>query len=114
MTRTMTCIVCPLGCRIELKAGEVSGHTCARGKEWALMEARNPVRTLTTTVALEGGEMGLLPVRTEMPVPKEKLADCIAHANCIKVKAPVRVGQEVCPDLGGTGIRLTAARSVGI
>ncbi len=110
--KTMTCIVCPMGCRLTVDSGEVSGHRCNRGRDWALAEVTNPVRVLTTTVALEGGELELLPVRTLAPVPKAKLRDCLRHANRLRVKAPVRLGQVICPDLAGTGVQLTAARSV--
>lgn len=108
----MTCIVCPMGCRVTVDSGEVSGQSCARGRDWALAEAVNPVRMLTTTVALEDGEVELLPVRTQVPVPKGKLMDCQHHANRLRVKAPVQLGQVICPDLAGTGVKLTAARTV--
>ena len=34
--KTMTCIVCPMGCRLTVDSGEVSGHRCNRGRDWAL------------------------------------------------------------------------------
>lgn len=101
-----------MGCRVTVDGNEVSGHSCGRGRDWALAETVHPVRMLTTTVALVGGELELLPVRTQLPVPKDKLRECQEHANRIQVKAPVVVGQVVCPDLAGTGIPLTASRTV--
>lgn len=111
---TLTCIVCPMGCRIMVEAGEARGHACPRGMDWALQEAANPLRTVTSTVALMGGELELLPVRTEFPVPKAKVAACIDHINRLRVRAPVKIGQVICADLGGTGVKLTAARSMQI
>lgn len=111
--KTMTCIVCPMGCKLTVDSGEISGHRCTRGRDWAQAELANPVRMLTTTVALEAGELELLPVRTQMPVPKAKLMDCLNHVKRLRVKAPVRMGQVICPDLAGTGVKLTAARTVG-
>lgn len=93
MTKTMTCIVCPLGCQISITAGEAKGYTCLRGKNWAVQEAAMPMRVLTTTVLLEGGELALLPVRTQGPVPKSRLMDCLHHANRLRVEAPVQAGQ---------------------
>lgn len=113
MEKTMTCIVCPLGCQIFVASGGISGHRCPRGKEWAQKETTNPVRMLTTTVALEEGELELLPVRTESPVPKRMLMDCLRHTKSLRVKAPVKVGQVICADLAGTGVSLRAARSIG-
>lgn len=113
MTKNMTCIICPLGCQVTVTDGTVRGHSCPRGREWALQETISPERTLTTTVALETGELELLPVRTAVPVPKDKLRDCLFHARRLRVKAPVKAGQVVCPDLGGTGVALTATRTIG-
>jgi CxxC motif-containing protein len=113
MTKTMTCIVCPLGCQISVIDGEAEGYTCPRGKNWALQEAAMPMRILTTTVLLEGGELALLPVRTQGPVPKSKLTDCLRQANRLRVQAPVQAGQVLCRNLGATGVSLIAARTAG-
>lgn len=112
MSQTLTCIVCPMGCKIKVAGAEISGHGCARGRDWAIREAAEPVRILTTTIALEGGELALLPVRTESPVPKDKLMHCLRHANQLRVSVPVKAGQVICPDLAGTGVKLTAARTI--
>jgi CxxC motif-containing protein len=107
----MICIVCPLGCQISVTEGEARGYTCLRGKALAEQETVRPVRTLTTTVLLLGGEYPLLPVRTQQPVPKSKLLDCMDHANSLRVEAPIEVGQVICSDLAGTGVSLIAART---
>ena len=49
-TRYLTCIVCPVGCRltVEMEDGKVlkvSGNECKRGEEYARKECVNPVRT---------------------------------------------------------------------
>jgi len=108
----LTCIVCPRGCQIYVQGTEVRGHACPRGRNWALEEYTNPKRTLTTTVALEGGDSTLLPVRTQAPVPKAKLLECMAHANRLRASTPITAGTPVCTDLAGTGVRLVAARTV--
>ena len=113
MTETMTCIVCPLGCQISVNGGKAQGYGCYRGKKWALQEAALPLRTLTTTVFLEGGELLLLPVRTRDPVPRDKLGACLSKTNRLRVKAPVQVGQVICEDLAETGASLIATRTVG-
>ena len=45
----LTCIVCPLGCRMTVeKDGDnfiVTGNTCPRGKEYAVKELTNPSYT---------------------------------------------------------------------
>ena len=52
-TRSLTCIICPRGCLLEVELGEniaVSGNLCPRGKVYAENECTNPQRTVTSTV----------------------------------------------------------------
>src|SRR5699024_4699423 len=57
----LTCIVCPVGCRItaEVEGGDVrvSGNQCKRGELYCRQEVSCPVRTVTSLVAVEGGEL---------------------------------------------------------
>ena len=76
MTRNLTCIVCPLGCdlTVELADGKVlsvSGNTCPRGKKYAETECIAPMRTVTSTVRCDDGS--LVSVKTDSPIPKEKM-----------------------------------------
>ena len=88
----MTCIVCPI-CKLT-DSGEISGHRCP-GAGIGRAELDNPVRMLTTTVA-QTEELELLPVRTQTPVPKAKLMDCLSHAKRLRV-SPSKMGQVICP-----------------
>ena len=72
ITKELTCVVCPAGCKVLVTLDEnnqvidVTGHTCPRGKKYAESEVTNPVRTLTSTVTVQtkdGAKM--LPVRTD-------------------------------------------------
>ena len=59
MKKSLICVSCPLGCpiEVEIENGEilsVTGNTCKRGDAYARAELTNPVRSLTTTVKLEG------------------------------------------------------------
>ena len=80
MMRELTCIVCPMGCPlvVELdgkKVVSVSGNTCPRGAKYAEAECTNPERTITTTMKCENG--AVVPVKTNTPIPKEKMFDCM-------------------------------------
>lgn len=112
MSKIITCTVCPLGCQVTVAGGKAQGYTCPRGRDWALQEVAAPVRVLTTTVILEGGELALLPVRTLAAVPKNRLRDCQAEASRLCIKAPIRAGEVICRDLAATGISLIATRTV--
>ena len=106
MKRELTCIVCPKGCQmsVEIKDGqivEITGFTCPRGKQYAIDECTHPMRTVTTTVLTETG--GVIPVKTNMTIPKEKMADCMREINCAVVKLPAHIGDVVIKDVLGTG-----------
>ena len=96
--RNMTCIVCPVGCRMEVEVGEdgkiteVRGNVCARGRKYAVTETVNPQRTLTSTVRIEGAAESFLPVRTAAPIAKARLLDAMAVIRAQMVSAPVRMG----------------------
>lgn len=109
-----TCIVCPRGCRITVTGDlEVSGNGCRRGRAYALAEHTHPVRTVTTTVALEGSPLRRLPVQSTAGVPRELLRDCIAEVDRTVVAAPVKMGDVIVADVCGTGVDVVAARDAG-
>ena len=60
MTRNLTCIVCPLGCSLEVELDgknvvSVSGNTCKRGEGYAVSEFTNPVRNISSTIVTDKG-----------------------------------------------------------
>lgn len=118
-TRNLTCIVCPIGCQLEVtsdsegKILNITGNTCKRGYDYALCEFTDPRRTLTTTVKISGSAHGrFLPVRTSSPIPKHKLFEAMELANSITVTAPVKVGAAVYKDFVEAGINLIACKTV--
>ena len=100
MEKNIICTVCPRGChvRVALSGSEVTdvqGYGCKRGKEYAAAEATHPVRILTTTVKIQGSAYDLLPVRSNAPVPKELLMDCMAAIrDGLKVKG-IEIGKTI-------------------
>ncbi|MGQ9779624.1 MAG: DUF1667 domain-containing protein [Bacillota bacterium] len=111
--KVITCISCPRGCRIEVRMidgapAEIKGYQCKRGLLYAEAEARNPVRILTTTVRVEGGERPVLPVRTKAPIPKESLRKAMLELKGVVVRPPVEIGATVYPNIAGTGVDVIA------
>ena len=107
MTRELTCIVCPKGCplRVSLENGavvEVTGHTCPRGKQYAIDECTHPMRTITSTARTENGEV--IPVKTGTTVPKELMFDCMQEINKATVTLPAHIGDVVIKNLLNTGV----------
>ncbi|MBQ7841258.1 MAG: DUF1667 domain-containing protein [Lachnospiraceae bacterium] len=110
MTRELTCIICPRGCalKIELEDGKilsVSGNSCPRGEQYAKDECCNPQRTVTSTVRCEAGRM--VSVKTDRPIPKDKMFDCMERINAATAKLPVHIGDVILEDVFGSRVVAT-------
>ena len=110
MKRELTCIACPLGCPLTVTldgktVASVEGNTCPRGKDYAVNECTSPVRTVTSTVICENGE--LLSVKTSKPIPKENIFDAMKIINSAVAKLPVTVGDIIIEDLFGSSLVAT-------
>ena len=108
----LTCIVCPMGCRITVEKVDgrlhVSGNTCKRGEKYALQESVCPMRTLTTLVRVRGGEGTLCTVKTREAIPKAMLEEALGVVKGVCVDAPVKIGDVVVKNIAGTGVDLVA------
>lgn len=111
MTRNMTCIVCPMGCSITVETEDgiiqnISGNSCPRGAQYAKSECTNPTRTVTTTAM--GSDGYPIPVKTDRPIPKDKIRECMDIINRIVVDVPVKIGDVAAKDVFGSNIVVTA------
>ena len=109
----MTCIMCPNGCNMKAVKNpdgtvSVTGNLCPRGLQYATIELTAPRRTITSTVKLEGGMVAALPVKTSSTVPKERIEDVMAALRGVTVKAPVKVGDVLIPDVADCGADIVA------
>lgn len=116
MEKHLICIGCPLGCELcaVLEKGEVisvTGNTCKRGDAYARKELTSPQRTVTSTVKMSDGRM--LPVRTSVDIPKEKVLECVRELKNIIVEAPVDMGQVIVSDIAGTNVSVIATKKMG-
>ena len=114
-TRILTCIGCPMGCRLTVtmegkKVTSVAGNTCRRGDDYARREVTAPARVLTTTVPVVGGVRPRVPVKTAGEVPKALVISCAKALAAVEVTAPVHAGDIVCRDILGTGVDVIAVR----
>lgn len=112
MKKTLTCIICPMGCTLnaELENGQVfsvSGNTCPRGAEYAKQECTNPMRTVTSTVRSENGNV--VSVKTDRMIPKEKMAECMKKINSVNVHLPIHTGDVIIKDVFGSNIVATSS-----
>ena len=116
-TRELTCINCPMGCRIAVSMEgdevlSVTGNTCKRGDIYARTEVVAPVRTVTTTIKVTGGNVDRVSCKTKSPVPKDKIFDVMKEIGTASCKAPINIGDVLIPDCAGTGIPVVATKSV--
>lgn len=119
MKKEIICTVCPRGCHIQVegegdKILSVAGQGCKRGLEYASAEFAHPVRILTTTVKIAGVQNDLLPVRSNKPLPKEKIMDCMAIIRETVVKASVERYAVIVPNICGTGVDIVATKAVEV
>lgn len=119
-TLQFNCTTCPSECLLTVEAERdadgavaevrsVTGNNCPRGDKFAHQELTCPMRVLTTTVAVSGGEETLLPIRTAEAIPLALHAHAMDLIRDLVVNAPIRMGDIVLEDLLGTGIDLIAS-----
>lgn len=122
-TLQFNCTTCPSEClltvEVERKADgsiaavhSVTGNSCPRGDKFAHQELTCPMRVLTTTVAVSGGDETLLPVRTAEAIPLALHAQAMNLIRGVVVEAPIRMGDVVLEDLLNTGIDLIASMDI--
>ena len=109
--RELTCIICPRGCQLTVDISEeiaVSGNICPRGKTYAVAECTNPQRTVTSTVRTSDG--GVVAVKTDRTIPKDKMMECMEIINRAIATLPVRVGDVIVADVFGANVVATQNR----
>ena len=113
--KELICIVCPRGCHLQVDEDNdyaVTGNRCPRGAAYGKAELIHPTRTVTSTVRCTGGAHPRCPVKTDQPIPKDKMFDVTAALDAVELTAPVRIGQIVIADVCGTGANVVATRNI--
>ena len=117
MKKEMICIGCPMGCYLIVDYDgktirDISGNRCKVGLEYAEKEISNPERTLTTTVKVKNGHLPLVSVRTNKPLPKNKIFDAMDLLAKVEVEAPVKIGDPIVQNIFGTGVNVVATKNI--
>ena len=114
--KEIRCIVCPTGCLVHVENvnGElvIEGHSCNRGEEYAREEFIAPKRILTTTIRVENGFLPLIPVRSDKPLPKERLQEALKEIAITEVKAPIKMGEVLIKNVLGLDTNIIASRDL--
>ena len=116
ITETITCINCPVGCRMEVvhEGGEVlsvTGNTCRRGELYARQECVAPQRMITAVAPVAGRNIPVS-LKTRAPIPKRLIDDCMRAIMEKPFEAPIAAGDVLLPDVCGTGVDVIATKSV--
>ncbi|MFQ5821739.1 MAG: DUF1667 domain-containing protein [Candidatus Heimdallarchaeota archaeon] len=117
MKKEMICIMCPLGCSLTVEYTQraiqsIEGNQCKLGLEYAEKEIFNPEKTLTTTVRVKHGHLPLVSVKSNKPLPKERLFDAMNLLAKIEVEAPIRIGDKIVENLFNTGVDAVATKNI--
>lgn len=117
--KNITCIVCPIGCNIEVEydpeteeISKMEGNTCIRGKDYVRKELFNPERVLTSSIKVKGGKLPLVSIRTDKDIPKEKILSLMEIINQQEVKAPVHIGDVLVSNPLDLNADIIATKSV--
>jgi CxxC motif-containing protein len=111
------CVVCPVGCEIDVvhdgaKIISMEGNKCEKSEEFVQQELIEPMRILTTTVCIEGSRWPVIPVRTDKTVPKRLFPRMMKQLRRIKLQAPVNMQDTVVRDVLHTGANVVATMTV--
>lgn len=112
---SVTCPICPNGCQIVIdpQTGAVSGNRCPRGLSFASQERIRPMRTLTTTLRVEGGPVPLISVRSDRAFPREELKEAARRLRNCRVRPPVHRGDCLAElQIGGETVRMLAGEDL--
>lgn len=118
MKKEFTCIICPNSCNITVELDDkqeiisITGQTCKRGEEYVTQELEHPVRTIASSVLVDNGEMPLVSVRLNAPIPKEKIFEAMEEIKKVRLQAPVEIGQVAISNILGTGADVIVTKNV--
>ena len=105
-----TCIMCPMGCSLTIEeAGgvvTVKGNGCPRGEKYGRAEYTHPERVVTTL--LKGARGGVVSVKTDRPIPKDKIGDLLTWAAAYRLDHAVRAGDVIAENAADTGADIVA------
>jgi CxxC motif-containing protein len=114
------CVVCPNGCAIDAAFTSGARHElissegwgCPKGEEWVRREIESPMRTISTSVLVRGGDEILASVRTKNAIPLAKVMEVMDCLRALTLDAPLRIGQTIAVNPEDSGSDVIVTRSV--
>ena len=118
-TKEVTCILCPNACQLVVRFDEAKKEIisldnlrCKRGEKYAAEELFDPKRSVMSVVPIESKHWKVTSVLTSEPIPKDKIFDVYNQIKKVRLKAPVKQGDVVIPNVVGSGADVIVTRSV--
>lgn len=110
----LICVLCPIGCTITISKEQTSlhitGYTCNRGKSWAEQEIIAPQRVLCTSLLVSNGDLPLVSVKTDTPIPLSAFTQLMRYLNQVHLEAPIEQGEILFSQPLGINCRIIATR----
>jgi CxxC motif-containing protein len=111
------CVVCPIGCEIDVvhdgsRIVSMEGNKCKKSEEFVKQELIEPMRTLTSTVRIQGAKWPVIPVRTDKSVPRRLFPRIMKRLRRTKLQAPVNMLDVVVRNVLGTGANIIVTRTM--
>ena len=111
--KELTCIVCPRGCRLRVDDEmNVYGNACPRGEKYAIQELTNPTRTITSSIRVTNRPYTLVSVKTDKPIPKDKMFDVMREIDKLSIAAPTYIGQVVKENILGLDSNIIITKEI--
>lgn len=116
MKKEITCIGCPMGCRIIAEVDgdkiiSIEGYTCNIGKKYAQEELTIPTRMVTALMKVYGTHQPLS-VKTSQPIEKSKIVDCLKEISRHTVMCPIHTGEVIIKNVCGTQVNIIATKEL--
>ena len=117
MKKIVTCTVCPNGCEIAVdyttrEDAILNGYGCKRGITYAIDECFEPKRTFTSSIKISGSDRRALPVRTNMPIPKDLVMKAAEIVSEMELHVPVKCGDVIIENFVDTDAKLVSAMTL--
>jgi len=119
MIKKLVCIQCPMGCKLIVNIDEsnnnilkIEGNKCLRGIDYANDEIKAPKRILTSSVKVNGGDLPLVSVKTDRPIPKKLIKEIMLILKEIEINAPIKRGDIIIKNILNSGANIVATRSI--
>ena len=111
--KTLTCIVCPNGCELEIDGENISGNLCPKGAQFAVQELNDPQRVVTSTIRTTFADKPVVACRTDREIPKGKIFEVMKEINAATIEKRLEAGSVVIKNVAGTEANIITTGTMG-